>query len=213
MCGSAPDGTLIDATAALVMDQQAILSLPQVDALALRQRMKTSEIMASTLEKEGKAKVRQHLAALSLAVIVHPDRIDASISRRLLIAQLDGEAPDAADDGFRIAIAIPTRPERRGHNLRLVVGSRDQRQARIDPELVALLRKAEAARQKLFTGNDPSQSSDRAAERIARLAFLAPDIVAAILDGQQPKSLTPRRLMKQAAIPLNWKSQRKALGF
>ncbi|AEG49194.1 Resolvase domain protein [Sphingobium chlorophenolicum L-1] len=203
----------IYATATLLADQQAILSLPQVDALTLRQRMNASEVMASTLAKEGKARVRQHLIALGLLVIVYPDRIDASISRRLLIAQLDGEAPDAIDDGFRVAIAISTRPERRGHNLRLVVGSRDQRQARIDPELVALLLKAEAARQKLFMGNDPSQSSDRAAERIARLAFLAPDIVAAILDGQQPKSLTPRRLMKQAAIPLDWKSQRKALGF
>ncbi len=55
--------------------------------------------------------------------------------------------------------------------------------------------------------------NDRAAERIARLAFLAPDIITAILEGRQPPSLTPRRLMKHAAIPLDWKDQRKALGF
>jgi len=55
--------------------------------------------------------------------------------------------------------------------------------------------------------------NNRECERIARLAFLAPDIVAAILDGRQPPSLTSRRLFKYASIPLDWKSQRKALGF
>ena len=72
-------------------------------------------------------------------------------------------------------------------------------------------RKAEAARQQLFAGS--SGTNYRAAERIARLAFLAPDIIMAILEGRHPPSLTARRLMKHAAIPLDWKGQRKALGF
>ncbi|AMK17337.1 MULTISPECIES: hypothetical protein [Sphingobium] len=58
-----------------------------------------------------------------------------------------------------------------------------------------------------------SHSKGPAHKRVARLAFLAPDIISAILDGRQPASLTPRRLMKHAAIPLDWKGQRKALGF
>ena len=67
------------------------------------------------------------------------------------------------------------------------------------------------AQQQLFNGS--SVTNDRAAERVARLAFLAPDIISAILDGRQPPSLTSRRLMKHAAIPLDWKGQRKELGF
>jgi site-specific DNA recombinase len=49
--------------------------------------------------------------------------------------------------------------------------------------------------------------------RLARLAFLAPDIVCAILEGRQPKSLTAARLIRITQLPLDWSEQRKALGF
>ncbi|EAT09545.1 hypothetical protein NYF14_00730 [Sphingobium sp. 10 DY56-G10] len=60
---------------------------------------------------------------------------------------------------------------------------------------------------------EPNTSIDREDERLARLAFLSPDIVAAILDGRQPSSLTPRRLLKQVNLPLHWNEQKAALGF
>ncbi len=47
---------------------------------------------------------------------------------------------------------------------------------------------------------------------LARLAFLAPDIQAAILEGTQPASLSLERLIKKP-IPIAWSDQRKALGF
>ena len=107
----------------------------------------------------------------------------------------------------------PTKAERRGHNLKLVLRSEKERQAKIDPDLIALLQKAEAARQQLFATTDRDQRPDRTAERIARLAFLAPDIVAAILEGRQPPWLTSRRLLKYTSVPLDWKDQRQVLGF
>jgi hypothetical protein len=128
------------------------------------------------------------------------------------VSLLDGAAPAAEDDGVRIPIVIPTKPDRRGHNLKLVLRSEKERPAKIDPDLIVLLQKAAAARQQLFADGAEAKA-DRECERIARLAFLAPDIVAAILDGRQPPSLTSRRLFKYASIPLDWKSQRKALGF
>ena len=48
--------------------------------------------------------------------------------------------------------------------------------------------------------------------RLAQLAFLAPDIQQAILDGRQPASLCLERLMKKP-IPLEWSAQRHELGF
>jgi hypothetical protein len=42
-------------------------------------------------------------------------------------------------------------------------------------------------------------------------AFLAPDIVQAILDGRQPSDLTWKKLTRH--IPLNWVEQRQRLGF
>jgi site-specific DNA recombinase len=51
------------------------------------------------------------------------------------------------------------------------------------------------------------------ATRLVRLAFLAPDIVAAILAGKQPAGLTGSKLMADTRLPLNWRDQRAALGF
>jgi site-specific DNA recombinase len=45
------------------------------------------------------------------------------------------------------------------------------------------------------------------------LAFLAPDIVAAILTGKQPPALTANKLMTDTRLPLDWRDQRVALGF
>lgn len=44
-----------------------------------------------------------------------------------------------------------------------------------------------------------------------RLAFLAPDIVEAILEGRQPKDLTQKRLFDAYPLPLCWEEQRKLL--
>jgi hypothetical protein len=51
------------------------------------------------------------------------------------------------------------------------------------------------------------------ATRLMRLNFLAPDIVAAIFDGQQPAELSAKKLMQDTRYPLGWHEQRIALGF
>ena len=43
-------------------------------------------------------------------------------------------------------------------------------------------------------------------------AFLAPDIVEAILDGRQPSDLTVKKLSRRR-LPLDWEQQRAQLGF
>ena len=47
--------------------------------------------------------------------------------------------------------------------------------------------------------------------RLLRYAFLAPEIVEAILQGQQPPQLTLARLGKN--LPLDWTEQHQALGY
>ena len=49
--------------------------------------------------------------------------------------------------------------------------------------------------------------------RVVRLAFLAPDIVAAILKGKHPRELNAARLLRDSRIPLDWRQQRSLLGF
>jgi site-specific DNA recombinase len=56
-------------------------------------------------------------------------------------------------------------------------------------------------------------NSKRHLNRLARLAWLAPDIISDILDGRQPPHLTGRYLLRCGDVPLDWSSQRAFLGF
>jgi hypothetical protein len=48
---------------------------------------------------------------------------------------------------------------------------------------------------------------------LLRIAYLSPDITAAILEGRQPDDLTRSKLIRWPAVPLMWGEQRGALGF
>ncbi len=53
------------------------------------------------------------------------------------------------------------------------------------------------------------------ASRLIRLAFLAPDILTAIVDGRQPAELSAAGLLQECrhGLPLDWQQQREAFGF
>jgi hypothetical protein len=48
-------------------------------------------------------------------------------------------------------------------------------------------------------------------DKVFPCAFLAPDIVEAILEGRQPRDLTFKKLCSE--IPLSWVEQRQQFGF
>jgi hypothetical protein len=49
--------------------------------------------------------------------------------------------------------------------------------------------------------------------RVVRLAYLAPDILDAIITGRAPPALTAQRLLYLDDLPLDWPGQRARLGF
>ena len=49
--------------------------------------------------------------------------------------------------------------------------------------------------------------------RTIKLAFLAPDIVEAIIQGHEPQGLTAERLLRLPNFPVDWREQQKLLGF
>ena len=169
----------MDAVRSLLTDERTIMALPQVEAQAIVRRCQAAHALAAKMEKAGKAELREQLRSLGSAILVHPDRIEGSISQRLLVALLEKAAPEPQDDGIRLPLIIRTKVDRRGHNLRLVLRSEKQPH-KVNPTLVQLLCKAEAARAQLFAGGEAAPR-DLKLERLARLAFLAPDIMSAIL--------------------------------
>ena len=90
-----------------------------------------------------------------------------------------------------------------------------------NPELIALIADARRWRDDLFDGRAASIEAittreglaKGAVSRILPLAWLAPDIAAAILEGRQPAALTSTRLRALPDLPLGWVDQRALLGF
>ncbi|MBI3700871.1 MAG: recombinase family protein [Afipia sp.] len=88
-----------------------------------------------------------------------------------------------------------------------------------DPKLVHALARAHRRMRDLTEGRFKSieelakseNNHPRALRNELRLAFLAPEIVEAILNGEQPASLTLTKM--QPRLPLSWIEQRRSLGF
>jgi len=111
-------------------------------------------------------------------------------------------------------ITLASKLVKRGNDVRLIIA--EHRTASPDPILCKLVAQGFAARDYLMTGTlHPCirEYSPRYLKGLARISWLAPDMISAILDGSQPLQLTGRRLIRANAIPLDWPSQRKMFGF
>ena len=87
--------------------------------------------------------------------------------------------------------------------------------------LIALIADARRWAQELRDGKASSvqQITEReglrsgSVSRILPLAWLAPDISTAILEGRQPQHLSAKVLRSLPELPLDWVAQRQILGF
>ena len=90
-----------------------------------------------------------------------------------------------------------------------------------DPDLIALVADARRWASELLDGKVASiqQITDReglrsgVVSRILPLAWLAPDISTAILEGRQPQHLNAKTLRTLPDLPADWTKQRQILGF
>ncbi len=159
------------------------------------------------------------------------DRIDVDLSaerlvERLLQTNYSDSHPsrraeyDSAPAERVIRLSLPAQLKRTGKEMKFVVhGDGDERTA--DPSLVRLIVRAHRLARRLaenpgWTLEDVASQQNMGgpyAARLIRLNYLAPDIVAAILDGKQPVDLTANKLMADTRLPLDWRAQRAALGL
>ena len=104
---------------------------------------------------------------------------------------------------------------------KLIVSAAQGEVASPDESLIVLLAQAHRWRDQLAAGEFQTarENSRRTGigpgevSHIIQLAFLAPDIVEAVLAGRQPVELMPRRLVRIGELPLEWHRQRRLLGF
>jgi len=165
-------------------------------------RQRRSEL-AHSLRASNQIAPRAILLDLGVTVAVGDAHIDISI---------DGS--NALVPATSITVAA-TRVDR-GSDLRMAIaGDGGSAHADPDPVLVKLIVLAFAAREAAISGKpEPlvDHYSRQHQTRLARLSYLAPDIVGAIIDGRQPPELNGRRLLRIADLPLDWNAQRRLLG-
>lgn len=170
--------------------------------------------LAERLRTMPIAEVRFTLSQLDLDMVVCRDSLEATISSKFLLACADIES----DADSRIMLAVPTTTECFGHEQRLRLDPPGNGTTPRDARLVELVARGFASRDQLLAMPADELASmpvtqHRHLERTARLAYLAPDVVRAIIDGRQPKTLTARTLGRLGSLPMEWAEQRAMLGF
>lgn len=201
-----------EALRSLLMDQLQLAELfDDGDTTTTRRRLTTAAELARHLGPHAKDGAHSLLARLNFSLTVHGDRVEASVARSALLAALDHNVATAADEDQRIALIVDTNLTHRKRGARLIIAGPAPTKKAPDPKLIALVTKAHQARTALFAHAAPR--GNRHIERLARLAYLAPDITSAILDGTQPPTLTSRNLLKLPSLPFGWPEQRQMLGF
>jgi DNA invertase Pin-like site-specific DNA recombinase len=176
---------------------------------------------------------RLPLLRLSAVIKVLIARVEVAIDAMRLLVRLEAVARFLAWDG--LGIFAPNQLETTRATLHLVeipvAATRERRRSWLPieprtraaapaPGLVALLDDARAAFKLVFDHRnvpvaDLARSLGRKTgsfSRLVRLHYLAPDIVAAILDGRQPPGLSRHQLL-ECDLPMDWALQRRLLGF
>ena len=189
---------------------------------------RTKELIAAAT-KHSEATDKDFLTKVVRRVIVHPDRLELEIGKNTLRSVLMGSRPDPrnlADEQEQasvelIRLEVRAQLRRHGGEMRLVVSP--DMPGHVTPPPVSSLLKAIARGHQWHEWIVDGEVSSKVAianrlgltdgyvGRILECAFLAPDIVEAILDGRQPTDLTFQKLT--CKLPLSWVEQLQQLGF
>jgi site-specific DNA recombinase len=166
-------------------------------------------------DTEIRAIVRQSVER----VVVHGEKIQIALKMRpgdCDMASADEDSHAAASTILKVSLP-PARPRARKEIL--VPGNVGAGPRRIDQALILGLARARSWMRALRQGeyaDTPEIArrfglSDPHVRRLLRFAYLAPDIVEAIVEGRQPRSPTVKLLLQ--GIPLAWFEQRAVFGF
>lgn len=166
--------------------------------------------LAAKLRDDQRRDQRDLLKEIGLKIRVLEDRIESSVSANAL-AKTVGIVADKLPADDRIPFELAPLIKKRGQELRMIFPPQNVGKVAPDSKLIEMVVDAHRARDQLVkrTGN----VDDAELRRKARFAWLAPDIVVAIMEGRQPLKLTARIMLRTGTLPLSWKQQRISLGF
>lgn len=160
----------------------------------------------------------QNVHVLDDSIRIMLDR--RAIERQLGMASDDAERTDEQerDASSSVILQVPAELRRLGKQKRLIVAAHAP-QTNPDPILIKAIVRAHRWFEMLKSGAVGSITEIAKREQLPRtypsrmipLAFLAPDITTAILEGRQPIDLTLDLLLGTMPLPLAWDAQRQLL--
>jgi len=168
---------------------------------------------------ESASKRTEALSGLVERVQLLPKALRLTLRLALL---LPGQGDKVAGAGSpTITSELALHIKRRGVEMRLVIEDLAEAAPRVDTNLLKEIGRAYRCFDALLTGKVTSFSElpgreridERYVRRILPLAFLAPDIVRAIVAGTHPVELTAKQVIRRTALPLEWRLQKQVLGF
>lgn len=197
-----------------LLERDAVLEMLDplgLDLSATEEALRVADEVRQYAGTKGGMTMRDLLMRLECTIVMSPDKVTATIHRQRLIALLLNQPSNPELEPELLPLEIPLELTRIGNATRLVLAGHVRRSPDPDPKLVRLLVNAERERRTMFRPEAPKPTAHQV--KIARLAYLAPDITTTILEGRQPSRITSRLLLRLADMPMDWKAQRRMLGI
>lgn len=200
----------------------ATLSQAGEDLAATRALVDAAQQFAKALAGDSTSGLRELFAGIVVRITIQQDSIEVHVSKEGARARLLGQERILGQDsdGQPIVLTIEMKLKRCRGEMRLIIAgwaAIDQRRQPVSSLIKAVSRASDWVR-RMESGECKHQRAlatatgleARYINSILRVAFLAPEIVEAILEGQQPPHLTLASLTGD--LPLSWAEQNKLLG-
>ena len=170
---------------------------------------------------------RSIVKALVRRVEIGPDSVKVDLSQDRLAAVLSSSDVQLSHDkqidssDHVLTLTAPVQLTRLGREMKLLVGDSSDNRAP-DLSLLRIIARAQDVQRRLaqdttLTVHDIARQEHVTSDYlyiVLRLRWLAPDIIAAIVNGRQPPQLNAKRLMRLTAqLPADWSEQKALLGF
>ena len=179
--------------------------------------------LADRIHKAGPSKQREILLEMVIRIEVRKDRIRIILQAdrlREMIGEGEFDKASKKNEG-EFKLDLPVRFRRRGVEMKLIIADGRNQMLAPDPKLIAVVAQGhrwfdEIRQSKAGSIAELAQRCgvDRTdVGRMIPFAFLAPDIVEAILKGRHPVELTAARLRRVRDLPVSWDEQRRLLEF
>ncbi len=183
-------------------------------------------IMAKALQLTNALKghaSQQHYLIRQLVerVIVNTESVEILIKKSCLVVNTQQTEATLNESSSTVRLKINVQLKRCGYSMRLIVMDSHHKHVLHDERLIANISKAHQWLAMLTSGKVSSVKEIASIEkvdathvtRMLHRAFLAPDIVRAVINGTQPAHFDLRFLKQFRALPVDWSEQRKLLGF